>query len=442
MPANEKNSTHATSQLVIDTLKQEISEFEYNRYFKEITFSTTQSTPNSFVYEVPNIFIVKWIQTKYSEKMATIIEHQTGQKAAVQIIVKGAKKVHHHTSQKQPPHHKKESTILNPTYNFDTFVVGESNHFAFSSAKLIAQKPGKQYNPFFIYGGVGLGKTHLMQSIGNYNATKHYTILSLTAEQLMNDFTKHIGNRTMAKFKETYRNCDILLIDDIQFLSGKDNFQEEFFHTFEELYKKDKQIVLTADKKPSDIIGIEERLKSRFESGITTPINPPDLETKIAIIKKKCELDSISLSNDIILYIATHLETNIREIEGILIKIHAYASIINQQQIDLTFVKNILKDHIKDKKENITIEYIIKVIAKEMNIKPSEITSKKRHRKNIHARRVVIYLARELTQESTSSLAQYFNMKDHSAISHNIKKIKEILHSDKNEQNRLEHLKN
>ena len=370
--------------LAIHILKEEINEIEYSKYFKSIRFNEQHSNKDTYIYEVPNIFILKWIQTKYGEKIAHIIESETGQKVSVQITA-NAKAGHNSATQqmvsKKIPGKKKLSTILNPSLTFDNFVVGDSNQFAFSSAKDVAQNPGIKHNPFFIYGGVGLGKTHLMQSIGNFNYMD-YNILCLTTEQLMNDFTKHIANNSMSKFREIYRGCDILLIDDVQFLSGKDRFQEEFFHTFEDLSKRDKQIVLTADKKPSEISGLEERLKSRFLGGLTTHIQPPDLETKIGIIRKKCELDGISLSHEIILYIATHLETNIREIEGILIKINAYANLINQQVIDFDFAKNILKEHIKEKKENTTIEDIIKVVTKELNIKPSEITSKSRKQKN------------------------------------------------------------
>ena len=430
-----------TGEWALDLLKEEINELEYNKYFKSVQFNKSRSTNKAYFYEVPNIFILKWVKTKYQKQMEHIIEICSGEKNEVHFTTPNeVTKVE--TRPKKETKNKKNSVILNPSFTFGSFVVGHSNQFAFTSAKNIAQKLGTLYNPFFIYGGVGLGKTHLIQAIGNANAHKDYNILYLSTEQLMNDFTKHLTNHTMEKFREKYRSCDLLLIDDVQFLSGKDKFQEEFFHTFEDLRNNNKQIVLTADKKPSDIIGLEERLKSRFQWGLITPIQPPDLETKIGIIKKKCELDGISLTNDIILYIATHLETNIREIEGILIKINAFANMINLEKIDIEFAQSILKDHIKEKRETINIEDIIKTVARELNIKPSEIKSKQRTKKITHARRTVIYLARELTQTSMPNLAQYFGMKDHSAISHGIKKTKELLKQNKDEKLKIEELKN
>jgi chromosomal replication initiator protein len=231
------------------------------------------------------------------------------------------------------------------------------------------------------------------------------------------------------------------LIDDIQFLGGKDLLQEEFFHTFNELHSHDKQIVITADKPPKKIVGIEERLISRFQWGLSTNIQPPELETKIAIIQKKCELDGIKIKNDIINYIATNLHTNIREIEGILIKINAYANMINQD-ISLELTKNILKEHIEEKKEEITIDNIIKVVSKEFNIKNSEIKSKSKQKIIANARRIVIYLARSLTHNSMPMLAQYFNMKDHSSVSHSMKKVSITINEDEEYKLLIEELKN
>lgn len=426
---------------VISSLKLQLSDIEYNRYFKNIRFNEITSTDDIYNYEVDNVFILKWIQNKYLSVMQEKIEQKVKRKIKVNICKKGeiSNIAEKHTS---TVNKTKESFIINPSFLFDNFVVGQSNEFAFVSAKKISQKPGKLYNPLFLYGGVGLGKTHLLQAIGNASIDKGLNILYLSTEQLMNDFTKHLVSQTMNKFKEKYRNCDMLLIDDVQFLAGKEVFQEEFFHTFNELYNNNKQIVLTSDKKPSSIKGLQERLQSRFEWGLLTNIQPPDLETKIGIIKKKCELDGISLTNDIILYIATHLETNIREIEGILIKINAYASLINLDSITIDFTKNILKEHIQEKKQQIDIEDIVKVVSMELNIKPSEIVSKKRSKTVTHARRIVIYLAIELTKNSMSSLARYFDMKDHSTISHSKKKMIQVLKENKEEEIMFQEIRN
>ena len=428
-------------QEVIHKLKLELSDIEYNRYFKNLTFNKKTSTETIYNYEVPNIFILKWIQNKYIPIMEKKIEALIKKKVKVNIYKKGDTK---NIPQTYPTtkNTTNEYSLINPSFTFDSFVVGQSNEFAFVSAKSVALKPGELYNPLFLYGGVGLGKTHLLQAIGNLSLEKGLNVLYLSTEQLMNDFMKHITSQTMDKFKNKYRNCDILLIDDIQFLAGKEIFQEEFFHTFNELYNNKKQIVLTSDQKPSSIKGLQERLQSRFEWGLLTNIQPPDLETKIGIIKKKCELDGISLTNDIILYIATHLETNIREIEGILIKINAYANLINLDLITIDFAKNILKEHIKEKEKDIDIESIVKIISMELNVKPSEIKSKKRSKSITHARRIVIYLALELTQNSMSSLARYFDMKDHSTISHSKKKMLQILKDNKKERTMLQEIKN
>jgi chromosomal replication initiator protein len=311
---------------------------------------------------------------------------------------------------------------------------------AYALCESVSKKPAHDYNPLFIYGMSGLGKTHLLQAIGNEAVKNGQVVIYTTSEQFMNDFTLNLRNKTPDRFREKYRECDYLLIDDIQFLSGKEQTQEEFFHTFNELHSNNKQIVLTSDKPPKKIAGFEERLRSRFEWGILVSIQPPGLETKISIIQKKCELNGIKIDQEIVNYIATNLGENIREIEGVITSIYSYSTLMNQE-ITLDFVQNILKDQIKSQQENITIEQIIKVISLELNIKPSDIKSKKRNKDIVEARRIVIYLARELTPNSTPVLAQYFSMKDHTAISHNIKKINQLLEEDENFKLKVEELK-
>ena len=257
----------------------------------------------------------------------------------------------------------------------------------------------------------------------------------------MNDFTKSIRNKTTDRFREKYRECEYLLIDDIQFLSGKAETQTEFFNTFNTLHAEEKQIVLTSDKPPKKIAGIEERLLSRFEWGMIVDIQPPELETKISIIKTKCEQNGISLNEEIINFIATNMGENIREIESAIVTLNAYASVTNQE-ITLDFAKDVMKDIIKEKRKNITLEQIIKVISKELNVKPSDIKSKKRTKNIVEARRIGIYLARELTPNSMPALAQYFGMKDHTSVSHNMKKINEQLKENENFKLRVEELKN
>jgi chromosomal replication initiator protein len=334
-----------------------------------------------------------------------------------------------------------KSTFLNPSLTFDSFILGDSNQFAYTTAKSVAEKPGQLYNPLFIYGGVGLGKTHLLQAIGNYHIHLGHKVIYTTLEQFMNSFTSHLRSQTMDRFREKFRECDLLLIDDIQFLSGKQQTQDEFFHTFNELHNANKQIVLTADRPPNKIAGLVDRLKSRFEWGLMADIQPPGLETKIAIIQKKCELDGIKLNNEIINYIATNMGDNIREIEGTIIKLNAMASMLNQE-ITLDFAQNAIKDQIKEKKESITIDDIVKIVSHELNVKPSDIKSKKRTKNVVDARRTSIYLARNLTQSTMPQIAMYFGMKDHTAISHSMKKINEIIENDENFKLLLEELSN
>jgi chromosomal replication initiator protein len=428
---------------ILALLKKEISEVEYKRYIKQLAFNTENSKSDYAVFLAPNPLIASWVRTKYSEKIAHLFEVKTSIKPQVVIEVKNklsSKQTPSDTSSSAPQHSAHQS-LLNPAYTFDNYVVGSSNQFAFSAAQSICEKPGSAYNPLFIYGGVGLGKTHLMQAVGNRLQTQGKSVIYSSVEQFVNDFTRHLRNQTMDRFKDKYRNCDVLMIDDVQFLSGKNQTQEEFFHTFETLRNENKQIILTSDKHPKQIAGLEDRLKSRFEWGLITDIQPPELETKIAIINKKCEINRVDISKEIIDYIATIIDNNAREIEGILSKLHAYAKLMNQE-ITLEFTKNVLREQLKERRENITIDSIVKFVSKELNVKPSEIRSKGRSKNIVYARRVSIYLARSLTQNTMPQLAQYFGMKDHTTISHTMKKINELLKSDENFKVKIDELNN
>jgi len=426
---------------VLSELKKEINPNEYERYIKNLYYDEIHSRSDRAIFTTPNVIIAKWIKTKYREKIAHLFEIQGGIKPQVEIVVgkidTKTKKRIQIKEHKNPP----KSTHLNPSFTFESFIVGSSNQFAYTTAKSVAEKPGMQYNPLFLYGGVGLGKTHLLQAIGNDQVAQGKKVIYTTLEQFMNKYISHIKSQTMDRFRDHFRECDLLLIDDIQFLSRKEQTQEEFFHTFNELHQAKKQIVITSDRQPNKIAGLVDRLKSRFEWGLMADIQPPELETKIAIIEKKCELDGIKLGNEIIHYIATNMGDNIREIEGTLIKLNAMSSMLNQD-ITLEFTKTAIKDQLKEKHENISIDDIVKIISKELNVKPSDIKSKKRTRNVVNARRIVIYLARNLTPNSMPQIAQYVGMKDHTAISHAMKKINEIIDNDENFKVLLEELSN
>ncbi|HIP61963.1 MAG TPA: chromosomal replication initiator protein DnaA [Sulfurovum sp.] len=426
---------------ILHELRKEINSNEYDRYIKNMHYDEVNSRSDIAIFTVSNVIIAKWIKTKYTEKIAHLFEIHSDVKPQVNILV-GKVKINSrgkmNIKENKPA---TKSTHLNPSFTFASFIVGGSNQFAYTTAKSVAEKPGKQYNPLFLYGGVGLGKTHLLQAIGNYQIIEGKKVIYTTLEQFMNKYISHVKSQTMDRFRDHFRECDLLLIDDIQFLSRKEQTQEELFHTFNELHNLDKQIVMTSDRQPKKIAGLVDRLRSRFEMGLMADIQPPELETKVAIIEKKCELDGITLNSEIINYIATNMGDNIREIEGTLIKLNAMSNMLNQE-ITLEFTKTAIKDQLKEKQENISIDDIVKLISKEMNVKPSDIRSKKRTRNVVNARRIVIYLARNLTPNSMPQIAQYVGMKDHTAISHAMKKINEIIDSDENFKVLLEEFSN
>jgi chromosomal replication initiator protein len=426
---------------ILEKLKKEIPQNEYNRYIKNLEFDQSSSRSDILIYNAPNILSAKWIKTKYAKKIAHLYEVESGINAEIIIGVKNDKNSQNKIIPKRKQTQSDSSTLLNPSFTFETFVTGESNELAFNVAKSVALNPGEHYNPLFIYGGVGLGKTHIMQAIGNYRLKEGDKVIYNTFEQFMNRYITHIRSNTMDRFREYYRNCDILLIDDIQFISRKEQTQDEFFHTFNELHSLGKQIVITSDRPPKKIAGLVDRLKSRFEWGMLANINPPGLETKIAIIKKKAIMDGIRLDEEVVNYLASNLGINIREIEGTIIRLNAMSNLL-RQPITLEFAKNAISDYMSEKKNSITIDDIIEIVSSELNIKPSDIKSKKRAKKIVEARRISIYLARNLTPNSMPQIAVYFGMKDHSAISHTMRKIEEIIAQDENLKVLIEELSN
>ena len=424
---------------VLALLKEEIPQIEYERYIKQLKYDPKRSSQSVALFVAPNPLVVGWIKNRYKAKLEHLFEIK-GKKVDVFIDLESST-IQQGQSTTPKSGKKIINSLLNPSHTFENFMVGGSNQFAYAAAKSVSEKPAEVYNPLFIYGGVGLGKTHLMQAVGNVLLDRGKNVIYATVEQFLNDFLRHVRNQTMERFKEKYRKCDVLLIDDIQFLSNKDRIQEEFFHTFETLKSDKKQIILTADKHPKQIGGLEKRLRSRFEWGLVADIQPPELETKIAIIKKKCEINKVKLNDEIIHYIATVIESNVREIEGILSKLHAYSQLMHVD-ITLEFTKQILKDQIQENRANLTLEEITETVARELNIKPSEIKSKSRSRNIVYARRIAIYLSRELTQNTMPQLAQYFGMKDHTAISHMLKKINELIKNDEDFKTKIEELTN
>ena len=340
-----------------------------------------------------------------------------------------------------------EQANLNPKYKFDTFVVGNNNKFAHSACLAVAESPGNAYNPLFIYGGPGLGKTHLMHSIGHFilEQNPEMKVLYVTSESFTNEVIESIrsGNATaMTKLREKYRTVDVLMIDDIQFIIGKESTQEEFFHTFNVLHSAGKQIVISSDKPPKEMETLEERFRSRFDWGLIADIQPPDYETRMAILKKNAENFNRQIDDEIFQYIATNIKSNIRELEGAFNRIIAKSKIENQSEITLELAEDALKDIINpDKPKEITPSLIIEVVAEQFGVSPEDITSKKRNSEFVQPRQVVMYLCRKLTDTSYVNIGKLLGKKDHTTIIHGVNKIEDELDSNPELSYKIETIK-
>lgn len=336
-----------------------------------------------------------------------------------------------------------ENANLNPKYKFDTFVVGSNNKFAHSASLAVAESPGQAYNPLYLYGGAGLGKTHLMHSIGHFilEQNPHMKVLYVTSEEFTNEVIESIrsGNAAaMTKLREKYRTVDVLMVDDVQFIIGKESTQEEFFHTFNVLHAAGKQIILSSDKPPKEMETLEERFRSRFEWGLISDIQPPDYETRVAILRKNAEIYHRQIDEDIIDYIATNIKSNIRELEGAFNKIIAFAK-LNKVDLTLTSAEEALKDVIyPNKPRDITPTLIINVVSEQFGVKPEDITSKKRNSEYVLPRQVVMYLCRNLTDASYSTIGKILGKKDHTTVLHGANKIEEELKVNEELQNKID----
>jgi len=320
---------------------------------------------------------------------------------------------------------------LNPRYTFDTFIVGSSNQFAHAACRAVAEAPSRSYNPLFIYGGVGLGKTHLMHAVGQY-VLQHDRDLKLTyisSERFMNEMINAVRYDRVIDFRERYRSVDVLLVDDIQFLAGKEGTQTEFFHTFNALYDSQKQIVLSSDHPPHEIPALEERLRSRFEWGLTADIQSPDLETKVAILKKKAEAEAVPLPDNVAMYIAGKIKSNIRELEGSLIRLIAYASLTGQE-LSLTLAQEVLKNILDHDQKAVTIETIQKFVSDYYQLKMFELKSKNNSKSIALPRQIAMYLCKTLTHASLPEIGRSFGGKHHSTVIHSIKKVEEMRKTD------------
>jgi chromosomal replication initiator protein len=408
----------------------------FRTWIKPIKF--IDSNESSYTLEVPSEFHKNEIKERYISLIKDVISGLTNDSFDIQLKVAETTTTETETRDdgdvpvtEQPAEKTKNNsfaTSLNARYTFDSFVCGTSNEFAHAASLAVAEAPAEKYNPLFIYGGTGLGKTHLMVAIGNQILSKNpeAKICYYTSETFMNEMINCIRHKKMEEFRAKFRKADLLLIDDIQFMAGREATEVEFFHTFNALYESHKQIVITSDKFPKDIPGLEERLRSRFEWGLIADIQPPDVETKVAILKKKAEQNRIDLPNDVALLIGSSNASNIRELEGMLIRIGAYAS-LTKNKINLTMAKDILKDIIVDKSKEISIELIQKLVAEHFKLKVADLKSEKRLKNFVIPRQLAIYLCRELTKASYPEIGEKFGGKDHSTVIYAVKKISTVL---------------
>lgn len=418
-------------------LKEKIHPHNFESWIEPIDFISYKN--NNLELAVPSSFFVEWINEHYKETITNIYEEFSGSKTTISIIVSedgdGAKPREKAVPERAPAiniKQIKEKTNLNEKYNFDSFVVGKSNEFCHASAKAVAAKLADAYNPLFIYGGVGLGKTHLMQAIGNAVLEKNpnLSVLYLSSEKFVNDLINSIQRGSMSYFRKKYRNLDLLLIDDIQFIGGKERTQEEFFHTFNTLFEMKKQIVMSSDKFPKDITNMEERLRSRFSWGLISDIQPPELEIKIAIVKKLIGQNGFEMDDEVATFLARKVKSNIRELEGCVARVMAYASLTRKtsdKNIGMELAKETLKGIYDDTAKSLDIKQVQKAVCDFYSIKNSDIRSKSRLKSITMPRHVAMYLCREFTNTSLPEIGQGFGGRDHTTVMHAVSKIKNEL---------------
>ena len=409
---------------------------------------------NTLQILVPDIHFLGYIKRKYGFLLQITIEELTGIECELEFVTLeqvGARQEEADKSQlinRALEVNRKviQNANLNPRYTFDSFVVGANNNLAHAASLAVAESPGEIYNPLFIYGGVGLGKTHLMHSIGHFilKNNPQAKVLYVTSEKFTNELIDAIRNKnniSTTEFREKYRNNDILLIDDIQFIIGKESTQEEFFHTFNSLYEAKKQIIISSDKPPKEIETLEERLRSRFEWGLTVDIQSPDYETRMAILRKKEELEGYNIDNEVIKYIATNVKSNIRELEGALTKIVALSK-LNKQEITIELAEEALKDLISpNETKEVTPELIIQVVADHFGITPLDISSQKRNKEVVFPRQIVMFLCRSMTDTPLQAIGKYLGGRDHTTIIHGYEKIGADMDKNESLRNTIEILK-
>jgi chromosomal replication initiator protein len=463
MSFSQKELDHIWKK-TLENIKEKITNPSFNTWFSE-TKAVMTTAENQLVLQVPNNFIQEWIESQYTDLIEDILKDLTGNQWTLILLTPEEVKKFKENKEKNKDTNKNESKEIevveekpeensveselkqngfNPKYTFDTFVVGNSNRFAHAASLAVAEAPAKAYNPLFIYGDVGLGKTHLMQAIAHFILKNNpdYKVVYVSSETFTNELINSIKDDSTVDFRDKYRNIDILLVDDIQFLAGKERTQEEFFHTFNTLHESNRQLIISSDRPPKEIPTLEERLRSRFEWGLITDIQKPDLETRIAILRKKADIENLTIPNEVVIYIANKIQSNIRELEGALVKVIAYSSLVDRE-IDVDLAREALKDLVNKKKSEsieVNIERIKKIITDDYNLRMEDMQSKKRTQNIAFPRQIAMYLSRELTDFSLPHIGNEFGGRDHTTVIHAHNKIKEKIENEDDFSNKIERL--
>lgn len=427
---------------IISTLQTRLNNPSVETWFnsmKPITF-----IDDSLIIQVPDKFSRDWLADRYGPVIKSILYDYLKIEINIDFVLQQDIPKILNKNKKSFSYINDHHTYINDKYTFETFVVGNSNRFAHAAALAVADSPAKSYNPLFIYGGVGLGKTHLMHAIGNHilKNERLLRVLYITSEKFTNEMINSIRDDKTEEFRNKYRNVNILLIDDIQFLAGKERTQEEFFHTFNTLYEANKQIIISSDRPPKDIPTLEDRLRSRFEWGLITDIQPPDFETRTAILRKKAQLENLDIADEILTYIANKINSNIRELEGALIRVMAFSS-LNNEEITIELTETILKDVFPENKpRQITASLIQKIVAAQFNLKPDDLKAKNRARNISFPRQIAMYLTRTMTDLSLPKIGDLYGGRDHTTVIHALEKITTEMNNDPNLSNIIEELIN
>lgn len=421
-------------QHILSIINTKLSKPSFDTWFKATKIVSLND--RQIVISAPTTFAVEWLESRYTKLVATTVYEYLGKQVDVSFVIEESAAPEQTQVYKEPPApvqaEESVSNMLNPKYTFDTFVIGSGNRFAHAASLAVAEAPARAYNPLFLYGGVGLGKTHLMHAIGHYilEHSPSSKVVYISSEKFTNEFINSIRDNRAESFRNKYRNIDILLIDDIQFIAGKESTQEEFFHTFNALHEERKQIIISSDRPPKEIPTLEERLRSRFEWGLITDIQPPDLETRIAILRKKAKAENLDIPNEAMMYIANQIDTNIRELEGALIRVVAYSSLINQD-ITTHLAAEALKDIIPSSRPKmITIQDIQQKVGEYYNLRLEDFKARKRTKAIAFPRQIAMYLSRELTDFSLPKIGDAFGGRDHTTVIHAHEKITQQLKVD------------